>query len=279
MRPLEYMSIFADMKHLSAFMLALVALAASARPDGRDTVSGIHVLPHDSVAYAPPMSLVYKAAYTPAPMSGTLFGERPSLTALDLMPDGGVSITPGEAVIHSWPSGAIVAAGGIAHMPGMMGVESGSVSFIQDFGRFSLALDVSASKYGYFRGMGRSFGFGGSLSYEISPSLGITVFGSYHTDAGITRHAMMGYVDVPTFGGYVDWRAGDRWGVKVGAKGYRPSGGNRWEAQPIVMPYFRFNGKDDIGLDIGGIMYNLLRSNIGGGWGAVRNPTIPPPIP
>ena len=160
MRPLEYMSIFADMKHLSAFMLALVALAASARPDGRDTVSGIHVLPHDSVAYAPPMSLVYKAAYTPAPMSGTLFGERPSLTALDLMPDGGVSITPGEAVIHSWPSG-----------------------------------------------------------------------------------------------------------------------GNRWEAQPIVMPYFRFNGKDEIGLDIGGIMYNLLRSNIGGGWGAVRNPTIPPPIP
>ena len=99
--------------------------------------------------------------------------------------------------------------------------------------------------------------------------MGITVFGSYHTDAGITRHAMMGYVDVPTFGGYVDWRAGDRWGVKVGAKGYRPSGGNRWEAQPIVMPYFRFNGKDEIGLDIGGIMYNLLRSNIGGGWGAV----------
>lgn len=192
---------------------------------------------------------------------------------------------PTDGRIAVWNSGGLFANGGSASLPGMMGVESGSLIFMQQAGRFTFTAHGDAMKYGYFGGLQTIFGFGGSISYRFSDRVSMTLFGSYYTslnNATTFRHAgmtpgMMGYTAIPNFGGYVDYSIGDRWGVKVGAQAYRSSMTNRYEAQPIVIPYYRLSKHAEIGVDVGGILYQLIKSNHGKSHGNM-NPTIAPPV-
>ena len=191
---------------------------------------------------------------------------------------------PGLGMIGSWNGGALFSTGSIQHLTGLMGIESGSLNFRQKIGAFTFTLFGTAAKYGFYRGLSTTYGFGGSLTYDINERVGITVFGAYHSPSGINQASMMGYVDVPVFGGYINWRAGTHWGVKVGMQSYKSIAYGRWEAQPVVMPYYRTSGGAEIGIDVGGILYQVFRSSSGNGWGRPCNPTIgrpdfgPPPV-
>lgn len=201
--------------------------------------------------------------------------------AVTTLPEMG--LMPGVSPIDSWEGGTLFSIGGRIHLAGMMGIERGSVNFRQQIGAFTLSLFGSATKYGFYRGLATSYGFGGSVSYDINEHVGITLFGAYHSPTGIDRASMISYVDVPVFGGYMDWRGGNHWGVKVGVQSYRSIAYGRWEAQPIVMPYYRTSSGAEIGVDVGGILYQVIRSS-GNSWGAPRNPTVgrpdfgPPPV-
>jgi len=195
------------------------------------------------------------------------------------------AFVPGVADIVSWGSGGVYASGSRENLPGLMGIESGALNFRQQIGAFTLTMFGSAVKYGYFRGLSTSYGFGGELSYRINDNLGITLFGAYYSPAGISQAAMMGNVNVSTFGGYVDWRFHEHWGVKVGARSYRSVAyGGRWETLPVVTPYYRTSGGAEFGVDLGGILYEVVRNASGKKWGGYGNPTIgrpdfgPPPI-
>lgn len=187
------------------------------------------------------------------------------------------SFSAGQADLLSWPQGAFYATGGSTELPGLMGIEQGALNLSQSLGKFNLTVYGSATKYGFFQGLETSYGFGGELTYVINDKTSITMFGSYNSPVGITQPAMMGYVGVPTFGGYVNYRFHPRWGVKVGAQSYRSLVTRQWETQPIVMPYFRL-GQNDIGLDFGGIIYGLIKSAADENWGKSGNPTISPPF-
>ena len=195
------------------------------------------------------------------------------------------SFTPGEANLYSWGSGGFYAEGASQNLTGMMGIESGALSFRQHIGALTLSMYGSAAKYGYFQGLSTSWGFGGSLSYQLNENVGVTLFGSYSSPIGIMQPAMMGYVGVSQFGGYVDWRFHPHWGVKVGAQSYRSMAyGGQWEMQPIVMPYYKAGNGVELGVDLGGILYQIMHEASGGKWGGYKNPTIgqpnfgPPPI-
>lgn len=162
-------------------------------------------------------------------------------------------------------------------VPGLMGIESGSVILTQDLGKFTLSGYGEALKYGFFGGLRNSYGYGGSLTYHMSDRVDITVFGSYYTSPGPMAPAMAGYVKIPKFGGYADYKINDRWGVKVGVQSYQPMVGNRREVQPMVVPYFKVGGKD-LGIDVGGILYQMIRANVER-HGHGRNPTMRPPVP
>lgn len=75
--------------------------------------------------------------------------------------------------------------------------------------------------------------------------------------------------------GSADITLSDRWGVEVGAQAYHSLSSSHWEVVPIVKPYYRINKKATIGIDVGGIVYELLKSARGYSPG---NPTIGPPI-
>ncbi len=91
---------------------------------------------------------------------------------------------------------------------------------------------------------------------------------------------MAGFANAPVIGGYASYNINDHWGISVGAKTTRSLVTNRWEAQPIVMPYYRVNDKVSIGADVGGIIYGLIRSYMDSrddrhGWGS---PVIAPHV-
>jgi hypothetical protein len=77
---------------------------------------------------------------------------------------------------------------------------------------------------------------------------------------------MLGFIDYPNFGGFVDYHFGEsHWGVKAGAQSYYSLGSRHWETQPILMPYYRTSSGVDLGIDVGGILYNILENCINKG--------------
>ena len=189
---------------------------------------------------------------------------------------------PGMAPVSMWNSGGIYAAGGRSAFNGLMGIESGSLNLVQSFGRLSFMAHVDATKIGFYRGLSTQWGFGGSMTYTFSPTASLTVFGNYYTrPGGIANPGIREMVPTASFGGYVDWRFAGRWGVRAGAVARQTTFSNRYELQPMVMPYFSIAPGAEIGVDVGGILYNMFKSNSGSG---PHNPTIgpikpgPPPV-
>ena len=179
--------------------------------------------------------------------------------------------------IAAWRGGEMTAYGQSAAMPGLMGMAEGTVSVSQQMGAFTLTAYGEAVKYGYYRGLDTSWGFGGSLTYTVNDKLSVTLFGNYSTPVGRLQPAMAGYANLPAFGGYVNYNFSSRWGVRAGVRSYRSMLNNHWETVPIVEPYYRINKNASIGVDVGGILYQILRAS-SGAFGP-KNPTIGPPVP
>ncbi len=183
------------------------------------------------------------------------------------------NFTPGIATVGAWSTGNINAVGGTSSFPGMMGVESGMVMFSQRVGRFTVEGDVGAVKYGYYRGLRTMWGFGGSLSYDISDRVGVTLFGRYYTKPKLYQPAMLGFSPSQTFGGFMSLKLDDHWGVDVGAQSIMQQNTRNYRFEPIVTPYYKFNNNVKIGVNVGGILYNIFRSSRQ----EFGNPTIAPP--
>lgn len=187
-----------------------------------------------------------------------------------------VFTAPGFVGFTPWQNAVLHVSGASESLPGLMGIEQGTIGFSQTFGRLSLDAFASATHYGYFRGIQTSYGFGGSLSYQLTDRLSLTVFGSYYTNTHPLTPAMAGYMNASAFGGYASYDISDHWGISVGAQTTRSTVTNRWETQPIVMPYYKINKNAAIQVDVGGILYNMIRSKTGGY--RRGNPTIGPPV-
>lgn len=186
------------------------------------------------------------------------------------------AIHPG--IIASWDGGALGGSVSQIHLPGLMGIEQGSIEIGQQLGNFSFTAYAEALKYGSFASLYRQTGVGISLSYDISKRVGVTLYGSLYSNPGLMSPAMRGFAAATAIGGYVDWRISDRFGIKAGGRVERDMATNRWHAQPTLIPYIRLNKRDVIGVDVGGILYNLLYWNRHNKFGGAGNPTIGPPV-
>lgn len=170
--------------------------------------------------------------------------------------------TPGFASIYSSGAFNMYATGSAIENLGLMGVESGQLNFAVTKGNLSLLLWGGVTKYGFYRGLTTSYGFGAEAKWRISPRWSLTVFGQYYTPAAPLTNAMAGYFNTTHFGGYASYDISDHWGISLGAQAYRSMVTNNWEAQPIVMPYYKINKNVSIGADVGGILYNVARDMI-----------------
>ncbi len=214
------------------------------------------------------------AEYSNSVLNNGLYSD--TLSLKDFKTD--INIIPaGLEPISSWRNGYFYAAGGIQTMPGLMAINSGRLNVEQNLGALKVSVYGVATKYGYFRGLQTSYGFGADLTYRFNERVSATIFGEYHSGVKLFNPAMAGYVSVPRFGGYIDYSFSDKFGVEVGAQGYRSMLTRRIEAQPIVKPYFKLSKNNKIGIDVGGILYQMLKSS-NSNYMQSHNPTIGPPV-
>lgn len=187
----------------------------------------------------------------------------------------------GVAPIAMWNDGMLYASGGRQSYPGMMGVESGSITLMHTSGPLTFTGSLMAEKTGYFRGLQTIYGVGGSVEWRMSDALSLTVFGSYYGNSRYLGPAMSPFLPTTNFGGYMSVHFNEHWGVDVGAQSvYNPATGRR-ELRPIGAPFYKLDNGVKLGVDVGGIVYELmrnasLRSNGGRNRG---NNIIGPPIP
>ncbi len=181
------------------------------------------------------------------------------------------NLTPGEATLSSWPTGAATASGHSTIMPGLMSIDHGAIGIAQRFNNLSFYFGGTADKYGYFRGLHTQYGIEGKISYRFSTNMSITAFANYYFDNTLNMAggmpmspAIAGYYNAPTFGGYADCQISDRFGIEIGSQAVRQFGTHSYRPEPIVTPYINFgngNKRVHIGLPVGQIVYGILTKN------------------
>lgn len=187
-----------------------------------------------------------------------------------------------------WSSGVLTPYGEINELPGIMRSERVGVAFMQNVGNVTFGVSAYNINYGMFREMASQKGISASLEWRVNEHLSLHGFGTYAgrmnslNGPGFFGNPVnrAGYVDASRYGGFLRYTPNDKWGVDMGAQNQYNMATGRWEAAPILRPFVKVNGRDAIGIDVGGILYHLLRENAGKqlGWGR-GNPTMGPPIP
>lgn len=218
------------------------------------------------------------------PVMTSLYGQFDSIrgnfldTARTPFPSRGIfDDAAGSAMIAGWNSGAVSAYGSIRTMPGLAGIEQGGLQVVQRIGNVTIGAGAFVDKYAYFGGLKRNFGFQGTVHWRINDTFSIYGFGTYYDKRDMfISPAIAGYTGSHSYGAALRIDASEKWGMDIGAQRVYNVMSGRWETVPIARPFFKINGKEAIGIDVGGILHELLRSKIGGGHG---NPTMGPPIP
>lgn len=258
-------------KQLLTLLLAVIPLACFSRTELHDSISfgqnkfeGISmegVVEPDSISGVRNTE-EYHYEYAPAlyPLFSYPFSQPNAMQIPDF------NFTPGQASLFNWNGGAIVATGGTRSFPGLMQIDNGELGIYQSAGNFSFHVGGMVNKYGYFNGLHTQYGLNGSISYQFTPRLSATLFGEYYfgqpprmANGMPMPPAMIGYYGRSTFGGYIDYRVNERWGVQTGVQTVQQVGTNRYNAEPIVTPYYRISKKVAIGLPVGQILYHLLK--------------------
>lgn len=180
----------------------------------------------------------------------------------------GLNFTPGQAVLYNWHTGGIIATGGSESYPGLMNVANGSVGASQSFGNFDVYMGATANKYAWYRGLYTQYGVNGAVSYQFTPRLSATLYGSYYfgkrpymANGMPLPPSLLGYYDYTKFGGCINYEINERFGVAVGAQAVKNTYGTRYEFEPIATPYVKVGRKKkvEIGLPVGQILYQILR--------------------
>lgn len=177
-------------------------------------------------------------------------------------------------IMMRFPNSALLGSGRQTSVPGIGRFNEASLGYLYAINpRLALQVNVNAMKINMSHITGQAFSTSGALTYRASDRVSFKVFGSYDigNSYGMSTHS---------YGGTMTLDMSDRFGVEMGVQRYYDAMRGRWETVPIVIPYYRFE-KFTLGLDVGGILYEILRSVVfdkrGGGYEG--GPTIAPPRP
>lgn len=172
-----------------------------------------------------------------------------------------------------WRTGVLDARGSQITMPGLGRLNEVAFGFQQELNdRLALQATANAIKLNMAYFTTQSFNFSGALVYRAQDYLWFTAFGSVSA-GGFPNLSPYGY------GGTMGFDITDRFSLELGVQRYYDSTTGRWETRPIVMPGYRFNNGFKLELDVGPILYEVIRSIVidhkdrGGG------PTIRPDVP
>lgn len=177
-----------------------------------------------------------------------------------------------NGVLKQFPNGALFGSGSQTSMAGLGRFNEASLGYLHTFNsKLSMQLSVDAVKMNMSHITRQAFSTSGSLTYQLSDQVGLKVFGTYDigNSYGMSTHS---------YGATMSFDMSKLFGVEAGVERYYDPMRGRWETVPIVIPYYRFD-KFTLGLDVGGILYEVLRNVVFDKRGDRGGPTIAPPRP
>lgn len=176
-------------------------------------------------------------------------------------------------VLHQFDHGTVFGSGSQTSMAGIGRFNSASLGYQHIFNeQFELQVRANALKVNMSHITGQAFSTSGAFLYHPSDRVTFKVFGSYDigNSYGMSTHS---------YGATMSVDMSDRFGMEMGVQRYYDAMSGRWETVPVMIPYYRFD-KFTLGLDVGGIVYEILRNVVfdkNRGIGGPSGPTIGPP--
>lgn len=149
--------------------------------------------------------------------------------------------------------GTLYGAGGQSTLPGIGRFNETALGYAHRFNdRWMLQVGMNATKVNMSHITGQTFNASGMLMYRPAERLTLKAFGNYAigNTYGISTHR---------YGFTAQWDATDRFGVEAGVQRYYDGMRGGWQTVPVVIPYYKFD-KFKLGLDVGGILYEVLRT-------------------
>lgn len=176
-----------------------------------------------------------------------------------------------SGVLWQHRRGAIFGTGEQTTVPGIGRFNEASLGYGHVFNdRLSLQVSIDAMKINRINFVGETFGTSGRMSYQASDRLAFNVFGSYQLG---NTYGM----STDSYGATVSVVMSDRFRMEVGAQRVYNAARGQWETVPVAIPTYRFNNGFELGLDVGGIIYEILRSTVFDSNQRNSGPTIAPP--
>ena len=175
-----------------------------------------------------------------------------------------------SGVLRQFPHGMLFGSGGQTSVSGIGRFNNASLGYQHAFNqRLTLQLGVDAMKINMIHSTGQAFNTSGALRYQASDRVAFKVFGSYAIG---NTYGM----DTHRYGATMSLDMSERFGMEVGVQRYYDAYRGRWETVPVVIPYYNFD-KFKLSLDVGGILYEILRNTVFDNRGGSGGATIAPP--
>lgn len=177
-----------------------------------------------------------------------------------------------SGILKQFPNGALFGSGQQTSLPGLGRFNEASLGYLHTFNpRLALQINVDAMKMNMSHITRQAFSTSGALTYQISDHVGFKVFGTYDigNSYGMSTHS---------YGASMTFDMSERFSLEAGVERYYDPMRGRWETVPVLIPYYRFN-KFTLGLDVGGILYEILREVVFDKRDFRGGPTIAPPRP
>ena len=175
-----------------------------------------------------------------------------------------------DGILHQFAHGAVFGSGSQTSMAGIGHFNNASLGYQHIFNeQFELQVRANAMKINMSHITGQAFSTSGAFLYHPSDRVTFKVFGSYDigNSYGMSTHS---------YGATMSVDMSDRFGMEMGVQRYYDAMSGRWETVPVMIPYYHFN-KFTLGLDVGGILYEILRDVVFDKNRGIGGPTIGPP--
>lgn len=182
-------------------------------------------------------------------------------------------------ILKQFPHGTLFGSGKQTSVPGIGLFNNASLGYQHAFGEnFALQLSANAMKINMSHITGQAFSTSGALLYRPAERVALKLFGTYDigNSYGMSTHS---------YGATAAFDMTERFNLEMGVQRYYDAMRGRWETVPVVIPSYRFE-KFKLGLDVGGILYEILRGTVfdrggfdrGGGSPTIAAPRFSLPI-
>lgn len=174
--------------------------------------------------------------------------------------------------IAAWGDNRLLGAGHQTSLPGLGMMNDATLGYARRLNdRLYLQATVTATKLTMSHLTRMAADFGGQLTYQAQEHLWFNVFGG--TAVGYFPNRPDWH-----YGGSVGFDLGERFSLELGVQRYYDPSTGRWTTLPVVIPTVKFP-KFDLGLDVGPILYEIIRRAVHKDGGFRAGPMIRPDVP